>query len=851
MNRKNRHINYVIGQQRSFMTLVVVLCSWMTLLAQQLTEQEAMERALQYMNGQASAKARRMAASSNGGVMKLKATPVEADRIYAFNMEGGGYVIASADSRTLPVLGYSTTGSIDWNHMPDNMRSWLKHYDDAITTLGSSRDFKDGEQIVTSDGQGSTTARHLHRAERVAIEPLIKTHWYQDEPYWNDTPKYEGADPSLQGKQCSTGCAATVMAQVMNYWQWPKTVPDGLPAYDYDESYNGITRTWHIDALPPTWFDWDNMANDYYNYDPEIGNVVRLETTEAQDKAVAKLMRYCGQTVETRYGTEASSAKNENVPLAFVNYLDYKAVQRITRFHFSIDEWEDIIYGELAAGRPIIYVGISDEGGHGFVCDGYDAGGLFHINWGWSGYCDGYFSLSVLNPFNNTSVGSGSSGIGYCIYEEAIIYTDPHMDPQPRPYDDSGYKFYQYQAYDVLDDNVVVLHYILYADYDMAADHALGTIDDDGQLHPLFMHDPNDSIVGALCYNTFYIKIDSTAFTPGQTMTLYPMVHFRHQGEEWQIVPPLGQNLTVGYDDEGQFFIQSNQSNPEPADMQMTDIAITGGTARLGERSDVTVCIRNNDASDYSWPLYLTPIYLGHIKPEEMDSAPVLAVGKEMTCGAYVPAGGEADVTFCFVPEYGGTVVFHVYDYSKQYFGELPLELNNDTLVNYDAYLENKSYLSHDGDQWYWNVELADRIGVEMPHWIPSDNLYLNVRQYIGDDVVKDIDENTGLNEYLAALPDNIGTGNYTFTYQMPVEVGTQGEYYFDSCLAEIANEELVSYSCFTEYDFTIDDPTDIVEIDDSAIDADMWYDLSGRKLEGEPTEKGVYMHQGKKVLVK
>lgn len=830
--------------KKSLMTLAAVLCCWVTLYAQQLTEQETKERALQYMNsGKAFAKAHRRAAPAHGGSMRLETAPVDADRIYAFNMEGGGYVIASADSRTLPVLGYSTTGSIDWNHMPDNMRSWLKHYDDAIATLGSSRDFKDGDAIATMSA---------NRVERTAIEPLIKTHWDQGEPYWNDTPKYKGANPDYQNQQCLTGCMATAMAQVMNYWQWPKTVPDGLPSYDYNEPYNGITRTWHIGALPPMWFDWDNMADNYSNYDPETGKSIRLETTEAQDRAVSRLMRYCGQSTKMRYGTDqqGSSSYTSYTIKGLVNDFDYKAAQLVNRRPFGIDEWEGIIYGELAAGRPMIYAGYSDKSGHAFVCDGYDAGGMFHINWGWGGQDDGYFSLSVLNPYNNTSAGSGSSGIGFSINEEAIIYTDPHIDPQPRLYDDSDDKFYQSFALQIGDDNVVTLYYILYEEDNVVADHALGTIDDDGKLHPLFMGDPNDSIVYPLIENHFYIKIDPTAFTPGQTMTLYPMVRYRQQGEEWQVVPPIEQNLTVGYDDDGQFFIQSNS---KPFNMELTDIAITKGTGRLGERSDVTVRIRNNEALDYCKSLYLTPTYLGHIKPEEMDSAPVLAVGGRMECGAYIPAGGEADVTFSFVSEYGGTVVFSVSDCNGQYVGKMPLEQFSDTLADYNPYLENKSYLSRDGDQWYWNVELADRIGVEMPHGIPSDDLYLRVRHSLNDEHLKSIRETTGLKEYLAALPDNIGTGTYTFTYQMPVEVGKPGEYYFDSFLAEIVNEEVVSYCCSKTYRFTIDDITGIEDVttDNGQQTTNTWYTIHGVKLSGKPTRSGLYIQGNKKIYIR
>jgi hypothetical protein len=362
------------------------------------------------------------------------------------------------------------------------------------------------------------------------------------------------------------------------------------------------------------------------------------------------------------------------------------------------------------------------------------------------------------------------------------------------------------------------------------ADHALGTIDSDGNLHPLFMVDPNDSIVYSCNsqeeYNGFLIEIDSTMFAAGQYVTLYPMLRFRHPGEEWQVIPPVEQTLAVGRDDEGHFFMRSNQKT---YDMQLTGIGITKGTGRLDERSDLTIRVHNYESSDYISELYLVPYYLGHITQEEYGSAPVLAQGTEMECGAYIPAEGEADVTFSFVPKYGGIVVFGVYT-ENRYIGELPLELNNDTLTNYNAYVENKSYLSKEGDQWYWNVELTDRIGVKMSHWVPSDNLYLRVRHYLNDEQVKSVRENTGLKEYLSALPDSIGSGNYTFTYQMPVDVGRPGKYYFDSNLAEIVNEELVGYSCAKVYRFNVDDITGIEEVKSEKYDNAV-YDLSGRKM--------------------
>ena len=838
---------------RSIAALAVFFCCILTLHAQPISEQLAMERALQYMNSnRSSANARRMAAPALKGSKALMPAPTEATKIYAFNIEGGGFVIASGDQRTLPVLGYSTTGSIDWSRMPENMRSWLKLYDEAIATLDGHTGFRDGEQTATpSYGQGTATAQLSRRAARVAVEPLITTHWDQGAPYWDQVPTYQGPEPSLRNKQCYAGCVATAMAQVMNYWQWPNTVPNEIPDYDYNIQYNGQNYTWHFDALPPTKFEWELMLNDYDVWNPETEQYEPLGTDE-QRRAVAALMRYCGQSLDMKYGPAekgGSEAYYWKVARALVNNFDYSAAQFIEhRFFPSIDEWEEIIYGELAAGRPVVYGGQSDSGGHAFVCDGYDGNGLFHINWGWTGINDGYFALAVLNPYNNTSAGSGSSGIGYCIDENATIYIDPKMEPQPFRNGESVGRIYQYVPCEYKD-NEVGCYYSFFGQDNEEADFAFGIIDAKGQLQPLFMSDEEYSTV--VPYNVipnkgFVVTIDATMFTAGQAVNLYPMLRFRHPGEQWQIIPPMEQSVTVGRDYEGNFFIRPNLKT---YNMQLTGIAITKGTGRLGERSDLTIRVRNYGSSDYIRELYLRPIYLGHIKPEEYGAAPVLAQGPMMKCGAYIPANGEADVTFSFVPEYGGMVSFCAYT-DNQYIGELPYQLNNDTLTNYYNYIENNSYLSHDGDQWYWNVELADRQGVKMPHWIPSDNLFLNITFAVNKNLVQRLMLKQELHDYLLALPDNIGTGNYTFTYQMPVDVSKPGEYYFDSYIAEVVNNKLISYCCANTYSFTIDDPTGIEEVK-SENGAGTVFDLQGRPHSGKPSRRGLYIQGNKKIFVR
>ena len=330
-----------IKMKRPLVLLLLVLMT-AAVWAQQISEEQARDRALKYLTANDAAQSRGMKVAMD---RKLVRARTDAKRIYAFNLEGGGYVIASGDSRALPVLGYSATGTIDWDRMPDNMRGWLKSYDEAMATLGDTKVFTDG---VSTYGQKT-------RAPREAIDPLIKTQWNQLEPYWNDTPPYDGANPDWQGQPSLTGCVATAMAMVMNYYQWPKEACTEIPAYDLTTAHENVEKVWHIDALPPTTFDWDQMLDNYET----------SEGTPEQQAAVAKLMRYCGQACKMKYTPEASGSTPQYVVEALIRYFGYQNTAHIAeRVYYSIDGWEDLVYQELANGRPVQYAGSSDVERH-------------------------------------------------------------------------------------------------------------------------------------------------------------------------------------------------------------------------------------------------------------------------------------------------------------------------------------------------------------------------------------------------------------------------------------------------------------------------------------------------------
>lgn len=91
---------------------------------------------------------------------------------------------------------------------------------------------------------------------------------------------------------------------------------------------------------------------------------------------------------------------------------------------FTLAEWTAIIDKELQAKRPILYSGRTTNGGHQFVCDGSDGNGLYHINWGWGGYQDGYFDITILNP-GQGGIGAGNVTDGYNRGCDMIIGIQP------------------------------------------------------------------------------------------------------------------------------------------------------------------------------------------------------------------------------------------------------------------------------------------------------------------------------------------------------------------------------------------------------------------------------------------
>lgn len=307
---------------------------------------------------------------------------------YAFNLEQG-YVIVSGDDEMTELVGYAENGFFDAENVPPQMQLWLDRYAEYVAAVQSGK--AKARKFLLSDSPS------------VVVEPLVTTKWNQDAPFNNFAPEY--TDDNNNTQRCATGCAATAMAQIMKFHNWPE---QGVGYYSYEhQSFGTISSNFseHV-------YDWTNMIDRYNN--GEYSNV--------QADAVALLMKDCGVSLNMNYGPVSGASIYSYTP-AFKNYFRYSS-RTVNRSGCETAEFTKIITDELQEGRPIIYCGTGEDGGHAFVVDGYDTNYFLHVNWGWGGYSDGYFDMNYMDPAG-LGIGGGS---GAFKWNQGIVLARPLKD---------------------------------------------------------------------------------------------------------------------------------------------------------------------------------------------------------------------------------------------------------------------------------------------------------------------------------------------------------------------------------------------------------------------------------------
>lgn len=349
-----------------FLLVLLLALGYSSLQAKRITQWQAQQQAYSFWGKQMPQKAKAKSRTAT--------TASPSDAYYVFNNDAGGFVIIAGDDAVTPVLGYTSTGSFDAENLPDGLKDLLKSYERQIAALGDNY-----VANQTATRAGFTGENLLNTAK-----------WNQGNPFNKYTPN-----------NYVTGCVATAGAIVMKHHGYPAK---GTGSHSY--TWNGKTWTANFEHD----YDWASMPAKYDG------------TNDAAFDGVARLMADLGVAVEMQYNKDGSGAYIGNLVTALQKYYGYSKLSHLMAIEdVGAEAWNGRLREEIDANRPVLYAASDPAGGgHAFVIDGYKDES-FSVNWGWGGYCDGFYQIGALNP---ESAGK-PMGDKYNVSQSAVFGMEP------------------------------------------------------------------------------------------------------------------------------------------------------------------------------------------------------------------------------------------------------------------------------------------------------------------------------------------------------------------------------------------------------------------------------------------
>ena len=333
--------------QFQLMLVLLLVCGQATIQAKRISQWQAQQQAYSFWGKQMPMKAK----AKSRVVSTASLSTLGNDSYYVFNNDAGGFVIIAGDDAVAPVLGYTSTGAFDANNLPEGLKDLLKSYEQQIAALGKNY-------------KANTTST---RAEFTGEKLLNTAKWNQGAPFNKYTPN-----------NYVTGCVATAGAIVMKHHGYPAK---GVGSHSYTWNGQNLTASFEHD------YDWANMPVRYTG------------DNDAAFDGVARLMSDLGIAVNMQYANGGSASALEDLVTALKKYFGYSKYARHLKIEdLGAEAWNGRLRAEIDANRPVLYAASdANVGGHSFVIDGYKDES-FSVNWGWGGYCNGFYRVGALNP---------------------------------------------------------------------------------------------------------------------------------------------------------------------------------------------------------------------------------------------------------------------------------------------------------------------------------------------------------------------------------------------------------------------------------------------------------------------
>jgi len=339
---------------------------------------------------------------------------------YIIQFQPEGWALIAADDQVTPVIGYSATGIYDKKDQSETMQWWLNGQAKYIRRQAANK-------IQTRHTDWNNNPIQTRAVGKIA--PMIEVKWNQGSPYNKHCPQ------NTKGQRAIVGCVAVAMAQAMTVYQEPQQ-GKGKKSFETNAEFGVVSV--NFDKETP--YDWEAILAGANNYDE-----------------AARLLFHCGAIVNMDYGTTASGSFTNKIPATMKTYYNYDDnVRMVSRNSYSGD-WIELILNELSEGRPVIYNGTNDleTSAHAFNLDGFDGASSFHINWGWGGKNNGYFTLENLNDGNFNYLKNHGAIINFIPKEYVTSNNETQIIVPARVYTETGTIYIdtskngQYQMYSI------------------------------------------------------------------------------------------------------------------------------------------------------------------------------------------------------------------------------------------------------------------------------------------------------------------------------------------------------------------------------------------------------------------
>ncbi len=349
-------------------------------------------------------------------------------RFYVVSFAGGGYAVTSGDTEISPILAYSESGEFVAS---DENPLWVLLTQDVAgrtKRLGNGEEGRGNGEEGTGNGEEGTESEEASLTDEqspsasswarlraaaapkkgllkatppgkktsvsdLRVGPLCETLWNQKNEKGGLCYNYY----TPENVYC--GCVATAFAQIMKYFEWPKTkVSVGDHWYIGTAKLASGTVAWRMGLDSETGERYEGFDPVFTGFDydvPEFGgpydwanmpNVPSQETSlsDAQRQAIGRLTRDCGITVRMEYDPEGSGAAISLIKLRLLDQFDYANAELIHLEHLPspVEVAKSAMLGSFDLGSPCA-VAIK---GHAIVGDGYgyaDSRLYIHFNWGW------------------------------------------------------------------------------------------------------------------------------------------------------------------------------------------------------------------------------------------------------------------------------------------------------------------------------------------------------------------------------------------------------------------------------------------------------------------------------------